>query len=158
MDRELFGVLPEGVFVDGVLSQFVGTSNALVRFCTAGNTAALLRSDTTQFLRPGGMSLGQMAVETWANLGLSRTESELDFRQGDEFVAATDGLWDQPTGSASGPRVRDSLLERLRSLNCTDHLHHAVVSILESAVQQTRQHDDVCVVTVQHTGARGEQP
>lgn len=155
LDRELFGVLPEGISVDGVLVQFVETTNAMVRFCTAGNTAALVRSATMQFLRPGGSSLGQVSVESWADLGVSRTDSEHDFRLGDEFVAATDGLWDQPTGSTSPSRVRDSLLESLQALKPTDHLHETVVSLIENAVQQARQLDDICIVTVRHAGIPG---
>lgn len=149
LDRELLGVLPEGVFVEATLAQFVGSAPATARLCVAGNSAVIVRSVTARMMKLGGMYLGLIS-------GVTRTDTELDFGPDDELIAATDGLWEQPTDEAGNLRVSDSVAEFLKNLKPTDNLHNAVISFLENAIQQSgEQHDDLCVVTVRNSGVAG---
>jgi hypothetical protein len=153
MDRELEGVLPEGVFVEATMAQFIVQSKGVARLCAAGYAAALLRSNSVRLLPLGGMYLGLTS-------GIARTESELDFDSGDELLMATDGLWDQSCADTTGePRLREYLPEVLKDLSQTDSMHDAVIECLKQAIQKSgKQQDDVCVVTVRHSGTAEDRP
>lgn len=149
MDRELAGRLPDGTFVEATVAQFVGLPNPLARLCAAGHAAVVLRSATGRFEKIGGMWLGLFA-------GTARTDTELPFGRDEELLLATDGLWEQPLDSAVESRLASTINDFLKQLQPTDPLHDAMVTRFESVVKQFgRQNDDVCIVTIRHSGLPG---
>lgn len=138
LDKHLAACLPESFYIESWLFRFA--PDRTVSATAAGRCYLIVRHD--------GDSAVQ--IEEYGNLylGIGRLEYDeqtWDFQHGDELVIATDGLYEQPSGSAL---LGTHLAVQLTGVGSSLTLHDAVVEEWEAAVATEGQFDDATIVSV----------
>jgi hypothetical protein len=143
LGRELESILPDEVFIEAALGRFATSGE--VRLSAAGGCRTILRRSGTclaEFHDLGGFLLGM-------ELG-DREQRSWTLWPGDEFLLATDGLFDQPCGVEE--RLHASLPRCMKDrLSSGSDLHDAVTEVLREALCDFPQHDDITVITLRRS-------
>jgi serine phosphatase RsbU (regulator of sigma subunit) len=141
LGAELESILPDGVFVEASIGRFDSDGDATI--AGAGNCRLLIRTSgqpTFTLHQLGGPPLGFE--------GLSRDQRNWRVAEDDEFMIASDGLYEQPVGE--NEQLESSLAGRAAlHLSTGLSLHDSIVQCLAEVLSQCCQHDDITVVTMQ---------
>jgi serine phosphatase RsbU (regulator of sigma subunit) len=137
-------VLPEAVFVEATLARFTPAGRAALSgagFCRMA--LRRLGEDHLGLHRVGGPYLGMGSGQ--------RDHLDWEIRCGDEVMMASDGLFEQSDGDFPRCQLGASLARRATAhLAAGRTLHDAILAVLEEALRQYKQHDDITMVTIRY--------
>lgn len=149
LHERLRNQLPEGTFVEVVAAHFHADGTS--QFASAGMGNVLLLPAATGAVAREKLSALPMGIDEITDLESQTWVANL--MSADEVSLSSDGLYDQPTELG---RIGESLVTTLNTFAPVANLHSALVSLVNTALESEKQHDDLTILSIKRTARCGE--